>query len=139
MFTLLLPIAGEVREAPVVKVPGIAVAMQHSLLKRISAFRTKEVRRACKWGAVLAPLLVYCCPCNFIHIHVLATDVSTGVLQELLEFVASYHMLLDPINLVTCLYRLAKMSKESSRGRAGFLAELQRSSTFQLLLRKLHM
>lgn len=49
---------------------------------------------------------------------------------------ASYHMLLDPINLVTCLYRLAKMSKESSRGRAGFLAELQRSSTFQLLLRK---
>jgi hypothetical protein len=37
-------VAGEVREAPVVKVPGIAVAMQHSLLKRISAFRTKEVR-----------------------------------------------------------------------------------------------
>jgi hypothetical protein len=64
------------------------------------------------------------------------SDVWPSSLQELLEFVASYHMLLDPINLVTCLYRLAKMSKESSRGRAGFLAELQRSSTFQLLLRK---
>eukprot|EP00879_Flechtneria_rotunda_P005744 GHRR01006045.1.p1 GENE.GHRR01006045.1~~GHRR01006045.1.p1 ORF type:complete len:810 (+),score=341.24 GHRR01006045.1:739-3168(+) len=72
--------------------------MQHSLLKRISAFQTKE---------------------------------------ELLEFVAHYHMLLDPINLVTCLYRLAKMSKEASRGRNGYLAELQKNPTFQLLLRSI--
>eukprot|EP00775_Hariotina_reticulata_P005241 gene5241-5476_t len=72
--------------------------MQHSLLKRISAFQNKE---------------------------------------ELLEFVAHYHMLLDPINLVTCLYRLAKMSKEASRGRGGYLAELQRNPTFQLLLRSI--
>lgn len=49
---------------------------------------------------------------------------------------AHYHMLLDPINLVTCLYRLAKMSKEASKGRGGYLAELQRSTTFQLLLRE---
>lgn len=57
--------------------------------------------------------------------------------QELLEFVAHYHCLLDLINLVTCLYRLAKMSKEASRGRSGYLAELQRNPTFQLLLREL--
>jgi hypothetical protein len=55
--------------------------------------------------------------------------------QELLEFVASYHMLLDTINLVTCLYRLAKMSF-SHRIRSVYLAELQRSPTFQLLLRE---
>lgn len=59
-----------------------------------------------------------------------------AVLQELLEFVAHYHCLLDLINLVTCLYRLAKMSKEASRGRGGYLAELQRHPTFQLLLRE---
>lgn len=57
-------------------------------------------------------------------------------MQELLEFVGHYHMLLDPINLVTCLYRLAKMSKEASRGRTGYLSELQKHPTFQLLLRK---
>ncbi|KIY99464.1 hypothetical protein MNEG_8495 [Monoraphidium neglectum] len=71
--------------------------MQSSLLKRISAFRSKE---------------------------------------ELLEFVACYHMLLDPINLVTCLYRLAKMSF-SQRSRSVYLQELQRSATFQLLLRSI--
>ena len=49
---------------------------------------------------------------------------------------AHYHCLLDLINLVTCLYRLAKMSKEASRGRGGYLAELQRHPTFQLLLRE---
>ncbi len=48
---------------------------------------------------------------------------------------ASYHMLLDPINLVTCLYRLAKMSF-SQRSRSAYLGELQRSPTFQLLLRE---
>lgn len=58
----------------------------------------------------------------------------SGGLQELLEFVAAYHMLLDSINLVTCLYRLAKMSKECARGRSTFVAELQKSPTFQLLL-----
>eukprot|EP00879_Flechtneria_rotunda_P003315 GHRR01003541.1.p1 GENE.GHRR01003541.1~~GHRR01003541.1.p1 ORF type:complete len:256 (+),score=45.89 GHRR01003541.1:230-997(+) len=84
--------------ARVLKVPDVAIPMQHSLLKRISAFQTKE---------------------------------------ELLEFVAHYHMLLDPINLVTCLYRLAKMSKEASRGRNGYLAELQKNPTFQLLLRSI--
>jgi hypothetical protein len=57
--------------------------------------------------------------------------------QELLDFVAHYHCLLDLINLVTCLYRLAKMSKEASRGRNSYLAELQRHPTFQLLLREL--
>ena len=55
--------------------------------------------------------------------------------QELLDFVAAYHMLLDPINLVTCLYRLAKMSF-SQRSRSAYLAELQRHPTFQLLLRE---
>ena len=44
-------------------------------------------------------------------------------------------MLLDPINLVTCLYRLAKLSF-GQRSRGAFLAELQRSPTFQLLLRE---
>jgi hypothetical protein len=44
-------------------------------------------------------------------------------------------MLLDPINLVTCLYRLAKMSF-SQRSRNLYLTELQRSPTFQLLLRE---
>lgn len=57
-------------------------------------------------------------------------------LQELLEFVSHYHCLLDLINLVTCLYRLAKMSKEASRARSTYLAELQKHPTFQLLLRK---
>lgn len=47
-----------------------------------------------------------------------------------------YHCLLDLINLVTCLYRLAKMSKEASRARSSYLAELQKHPTFQLLLRK---
>ncbi|WIA11940.1 hypothetical protein OEZ85_012022 [Tetradesmus obliquus] len=84
--------------ARVLKVPDVAIPMQHSLLKRISAFQSKE---------------------------------------ELLEFVAHYHCLLDLINLVTCLYRLAKMSKEASRGRGGYLAELQRHPTFQLLLRSI--
>lgn len=56
--------------------------------------------------------------------------------QELLEFVSHYHCLLDLINLVTCLYRLAKMSKEASRARSSYLTELQRHPTFQLLLRK---
>jgi len=65
-----------------------------------------------------------------------SAELHTLCAQELLEFVAHYHMLLDPINLVTCLYRLAKMSKEASRGRGGYLAELQRNPTFQLLLRK---
>lgn len=55
--------------------------------------------------------------------------------QELLDFVAHYHMLLDPINLVTCLYRLAKMSF-SQRSRNAYLLELQRAPTFQLLLRE---
>jgi hypothetical protein len=73
--------------------------------------------------------------------HTLASGQTTlsgilAVLQELLEFVAHYHCLLDLINLVTCLYRLAKMSKEASRGRSGYLAELQRHPTFQLLLRE---
>jgi len=46
-------------------------------------------------------------------------------------------MLLDPINLVTCLYRLAKMSfSGAARSRNVYLMELQRSSTFQLLLSK---
>ena len=44
-------------------------------------------------------------------------------------------MLLDPINLVTCLYRLAKMSF-SQRSRGAYLQELQRAPTFQLLLRE---
>lgn len=59
------------------------------------------------------------------------------VVQELLEFVAAYHMLLDPINLVTCLYRLAKMSFYQ-KSRTNYLTELQQSETFQLLLRKHH-
>jgi len=42
-------------------------------------------------------------------------------------------MLLDPINLVTCLYRLAKMSF-SQRSRNQYLTELQRAPTFHLLL-----
>jgi hypothetical protein len=50
--------------------------------------------------------------------------------------VSHYHCLLDLINLVTCLYRLAKMSKDASRGRSTYLAELQRHPTFQLLLRE---
>ncbi|KAI8473925.1 MAG: hypothetical protein J3K34DRAFT_518636 [Monoraphidium minutum] len=79
------------------RLPGFALPMQSGLLKRISAFRTKE---------------------------------------ELLDFVAAYHMLLDPINLVTCLYRLAKMSF-SQRSRNAYLLELQRSPTFQLLLRSI--
>lgn len=56
--------------------------------------------------------------------------------QDLLEFVSHYHCLLDLINLVTCLYRLAKMSKEASRARSSYLTELQKHPTFQLLLRK---
>lgn len=58
------------------------------------------------------------------------------VLQDLLEFVSHYHCLLDLINLVTCLYRLAKMSKEASRARSSYLTELQKHPTFQLLLRE---
>eukprot|EP00882_Tetradesmus_deserticola_P018437 GHRQ01019804.1.p1 GENE.GHRQ01019804.1~~GHRQ01019804.1.p1 ORF type:complete len:186 (-),score=46.47 GHRQ01019804.1:800-1357(-) len=71
--------------------------------------------------------------------HAFGTKIQTSVfvLQELLEFVAHYHCLLDLINLVTCLYRLAKMSKEASRGRSGYLAELQRHPTSQLLLRSI--
>jgi hypothetical protein len=57
--------------------------------------------------------------------------------QDLLEFVSHYHCLLDLINLVTCLYRLAKMSKEASRARSSYLTELQKHPTFQLLLREL--
>ncbi|GBF91445.1 hypothetical protein Rsub_04185 [Raphidocelis subcapitata] len=71
--------------------------VQSALLKRISAFRTKE---------------------------------------ELLGFVASYSYLLDTINLVTALYRLAKMSF-GQRSRNTYLMELQRSPTFQLLLRSI--
>lgn len=56
--------------------------------------------------------------------------------QDLLEFVSHYHCLLDLINLVTCLYRLAKMSKEASRARSSYLTELQKQPTFQLLLRE---
>eukprot|EP00878_Enallax_costatus_P012598 GHUV01013157.1.p1 GENE.GHUV01013157.1~~GHUV01013157.1.p1 ORF type:complete len:745 (+),score=296.48 GHUV01013157.1:610-2844(+) len=67
----------------------------------------------------------------------LSSHAVFALLQELLEFVAHYHMLLDPINLVTCLYRLAKMSKEASRSRAGYLSELQKHPTFQLLLRSI--
>ena len=55
--------------------------------------------------------------------------------QELLDFVSRSHLLLDPINLVTCLYRLAKMSF-SQRSRGAYLQELQRAPTFQLLLRE---
>jgi hypothetical protein len=65
--------------------------------------------------------------------------ISWHVLQDLLEFVSHYHCLLDLINLVTCLYRLAKMSKEASRARSSYLSELQKHPTFQLLLREWRM
>lgn len=81
-------------------------------------------------------LLLLVCSCTATGKYI-ARRVTIFTLQELLEFVAHYHMLLDPINLVTCLYRLAKMSKEASRGRGGYLNELQKHPTFQLLLRKL--
>lgn len=48
---------------------------------------------------------------------------------------ASYSYLLDTINLVTALYRLAKMSF-GQRSRNSYLLELQRAPTFQLLLRE---
>ncbi|GBF95057.1 hypothetical protein Rsub_07558 [Raphidocelis subcapitata] len=79
------------------RLPGFAVPMQSALLKRISAFRTKE---------------------------------------ELLEFLGSYLIIMDEINKVTCLYRLAKLSF-SQRSRSSYLAELQRSPNFQLLLRSI--
>ncbi len=55
--------------------------------------------------------------------------------EELLDFVAAYHFALDLINLVTCLYRLAKMSF-NQRSRSTYLAELQQQGPFQLLLRE---
>ena len=86
--------------------------------------------------------------------------------EEVLEVVARCHMLLDPINLVTALYRCAKLGaaapaggpaagaaaagaagaaaapgqpppqQQQQRPRAAYAAELSRAPAFQLLLRK---
>lgn len=60
-------------------------------------------------------------------------------MQELLSYVASCHFLLDPINLVTCIYRLARMfcNVRSNDARQLWRAELYHNNTFQLLLSKL--
>ena len=51
---------------------------------------------------------------------------------------ASCHFLLDAINLVTCVYRLAKLFCNLRRAdkKAAWRAELCHSPTFQLLLRE---
>ena len=51
---------------------------------------------------------------------------------------ATCHFLLDPINLVTCIYRLARMYSgiRSHDLRAIWKAELMANNTFQLLLRR---
>ncbi|KAL6765749.1 hypothetical protein V8C86DRAFT_1782152, partial [Haematococcus lacustris] len=60
--------------------------------------------------------------------------------EELLSFVATLHAVLDPINLVTCVYRLAHMfsSNRSADARAAWKAELMADTTFQLLLGTVH-
>lgn len=68
----------------------------------------------------------------------LLQDISPGCRccpQELLAFISRYVYLLDHINQVTCLYRLAKLCY-NSRGRSMFLQELQAAAPFRLLLRE---
>lgn len=56
--------------------------------------------------------------------------------EELLAFVASCQFILDPINLVTCVYRLARMFYNlHNETKKKWRLELCQSSTFQLLLR----
>lgn len=56
--------------------------------------------------------------------------------EELLSFVASCQFILDPINLVTCVYRLARMfCNLHNETKKKWRLELCQSSTFQLLLR----
>ena len=56
--------------------------------------------------------------------------------EELLSLVAACHGLLDPINLVTCVYRLARMyagiRNPSARNRWG--AELRNDKAFLMLI-----
>lgn len=57
--------------------------------------------------------------------------------EELLTFVASCHLLLDPINLVTCVYRLARLYTgiRHPEQRQAWKNELNESPAFQVLLR----
>jgi len=56
--------------------------------------------------------------------------------QELLSYVEQCHHLLDPINLVTCVYRLARLfsSLRAPEGRHTWRAELMVDGAFLLLL-----
>lgn len=60
------------------------------------------------------------------------------LLQELLNFTSTCHSALDPINLVTSIYRLARMYSDLRHPevRATWRAELSASPTFAHLLRK---
>ncbi|EFJ43826.1 hypothetical protein VOLCADRAFT_118954 [Volvox carteri f. nagariensis] len=57
--------------------------------------------------------------------------------EELLAFVGQCYIILDPINLVTCVYRLARMYTgiRHPEARQAWKAELNESSSFQVLLR----
>ncbi|GLC73306.1 hypothetical protein PLESTF_001358700 [Pleodorina starrii] len=57
--------------------------------------------------------------------------------EELLAFVGQCYIILDPINLVTCVYRLARMFTgiRHPEARQAWKSELSESSSFQVLLR----
>eukprot|EP00195_Chlamydomonas_chlamydogama_P011872 CAMPEP_0202890262 /NCGR_PEP_ID=MMETSP1392-20130828/735_1 /ASSEMBLY_ACC=CAM_ASM_000868 /TAXON_ID=225041 /ORGANISM="Chlamydomonas chlamydogama, Strain SAG 11-48b" /LENGTH=628 /DNA_ID=CAMNT_0049573799 /DNA_START=109 /DNA_END=1995 /DNA_ORIENTATION=+ len=62
---------------------------------------------------------------------------SFATKEDLLQFISTCHVLLDQINLVTCVYRLARMycNIRSPEERQMWTAELSSNTTFQLLLR----
>ncbi|GIL44487.1 hypothetical protein Vafri_1938 [Volvox africanus] len=57
--------------------------------------------------------------------------------EELLAYVGQCYIILDPINLVTCVYRLARMYTgiRHPEARQSWKTELSDSSSFQILLR----
>eukprot|EP00798_Chlamydomonas_sp_ICE-L_P031622 gene31622-6816_t len=64
---------------------------------------------------------------------------SISTKEELLAYVASYHMALDTINLVTCVYRLARMSSQvRTMDAKAWSSQLWNNAIFQLLLRTIH-